>query len=153
MKQEVRSFVQPRVPRRILSGIVWIEVDEAAVNQPVADLEHIAPAAGAPLGIAGAPGPVRVLAVARSLAHDLIAAGEDPVEFGIMVRDGFDGGAHVAEEFSDLFLTPGHAPLREVHQCVGREQVDNGAATRRDAAIVETLQIFNYDLLALFVGH
>ena len=70
-----------------------------------------------------------------------------------MVRDGFDSGAHIAEEFPDLFRTPGHAPLREVDLCVGREQVENGAATRRDAAIVETLQIFDYDLLALFVGH
>jgi hypothetical protein len=46
--------LQPRVPRRIFTGIVRIEADEAAVNQPVADLEHIAPPARAPFGIAGA---------------------------------------------------------------------------------------------------
>src|ERR1700729_4073226 len=78
---------QPRVARRVLAGVVGVQVDEAALDLPVADLEHVAPPARAPVGDAGAPGPVLVLAVAGALAHDGVRAREDPVEVGVVVAD------------------------------------------------------------------
>ena len=54
---------EPGVARVVAAGVVGIEIDEAALDLPVADLEHVAPAAGTMFGHAGAPGPVATLAV------------------------------------------------------------------------------------------
>src|SRR5262249_38543720 len=88
---------EPGIALGVLRGVVGIEIDEHALDLPVADLEDIAPAAGGPVGDAGAPGAVAVLAVAGSLADDEVAAREDPVEAGVVVDDRLDGGADVAE--------------------------------------------------------
>src|ERR1700760_4339705 len=71
---------QPWVARGVLAGVVGVEVDEAALDLPVADLEDVAPATRAPFRHAGAPRAVLVLAVAGALAHHGVGPGEDPVE-------------------------------------------------------------------------
>ncbi|HYZ56312.1 MAG TPA: hypothetical protein VE733_22815 [Streptosporangiaceae bacterium] len=65
--------VEPQVTGRVPSGVVGIEVDEYPLNQPVADLEYVAPPSGAPFRDAGAPWPVAVLTVAGSLGDDDVA--------------------------------------------------------------------------------
>ena len=50
-------------------------------------------------------------------------------------------------------LPGGQPPLREVHLRVVGEQVEDAAARRRDAAVVERLQVLERDRLALLVGH
>src|SRR3954451_9435478 len=79
---------EPRVTVPVGARVVGVEVDEAALDLEVADLEHVAPAAGAPFGHARAPRPVLVLAVRGPLGHDRVAAGEDPVEVRVVVPDG-----------------------------------------------------------------
>src|SRR6185436_10033457 len=76
------SGFQPRVAGGVLSRIVGIEVDEHALDLPVADLEHVAPPPGTGLGITRPPRPVLMFAVARALGDDRVAAREDPVEVG-----------------------------------------------------------------------
>jgi hypothetical protein len=49
---------QPRVPGGVPPGVVRVEVDEAALDLPIADLECMAPAARGPLGYACPPRPV-----------------------------------------------------------------------------------------------
>src|SRR5258706_15891390 len=49
------ALLQPRIAGGVLARVIRVEVDEAALDQEVANLEHIAPAARAPLGDAGAP--------------------------------------------------------------------------------------------------
>src|SRR6476646_7474348 len=90
-------FGQPRVSLGVLARVIGVEVDEAALNLPVADLEHVAPAPRLPLGQAGPPRPVAVLAVTGPFAHDHVAAREDPVELRIVVTDRDDGAADVGE--------------------------------------------------------
>src|SRR6266700_795419 len=53
---------EPGVAGGVVAGIVGVEVNEAALDLPVADLEDVAPAARAPFGVAGAPGAVGVFA-------------------------------------------------------------------------------------------
>ena len=77
---DAASFLDPGIAGGVLAGVVGVEIDEAALDLPVADLEHVAPAAGAPFRHAGAPRPVLVLAMAGAFADDDVAAGEDPVE-------------------------------------------------------------------------
>src|ERR1700675_2683717 len=94
--------LQPGVARGIGAGIVGVEIDEAALDLPIANLEHVAPAPGAVLGDAGAPLAVLVLAVAGAFADHEITAGKDPVEVRVMMLDRFDGAADIAEQFADL---------------------------------------------------
>src|SRR5262245_42024488 len=119
--------VDPRIAGRVLARVVRVEVDEAALDLPVADLEHVAPAAGAPLGHAGAPRAVLVLAVAGAFAHHQVAAGEDPVEVREVVLNRLQRAADVAEQLADLIATGGHAPLGEIHLRVGGEQLEDRA--------------------------
>src|ERR1700759_2755712 len=65
---------QPRVAVPVLAGVGGGGGDEEALDLPIADLEHVAPASGAPLRDAGAPGAVLMLAVAGALAHDGVRA-------------------------------------------------------------------------------
>ena len=53
----------PGIAGGVLARVVGVEVDEAALDEEVADLEHVAPATRAPLRHAGAPRAVLVLAV------------------------------------------------------------------------------------------
>src|SRR3954468_18661857 len=105
---------QPRVALRVLAGVVGIEVDEAALDLEVADLEYVAPASRGPVRHAGAPRAVAVLAVARALRDDRVGAGEDPVEVGVVMADRLQRRADVAEQLPDLLLAVGEAPLGEV---------------------------------------
>src|SRR5215467_12144201 len=73
-----------------LAGIVGIEIDEAALDLPVADLEHVAPA---PAPCSGAPWTVAMLAVACPFARQDVAATEDPIEVGVVVHDRFERAA------------------------------------------------------------
>src|SRR4051812_22049640 len=83
---------QPRVSGGVLAGVVRVEVDEDPLDLPVTDLEHVAPAPGTPLRYTGPPGPVLVLSVTGALADHDVAAGEDPVEVGVVVLDLLDRG-------------------------------------------------------------
>jgi hypothetical protein len=38
-----RPITQPRIASDILAGVVGIEIDETPLDEPVANLEHIAP--------------------------------------------------------------------------------------------------------------
>ena len=93
---------QPRVPGDVLSGIIRIQIDEATPDKTVADLEHVAPSAGAPLRIAGLPRPIGMLAMACALAHDQVTAREYPIELGEMVRDRRERSADIGEQLADL---------------------------------------------------
>src|SRR5579864_6910551 len=106
---------EPWIAGGILCGIVRIQVDEAALDQPVANLEHVAPSARGPFRAAGAPGPIHMFAMARSFAHHQVAAGKDPVEMGEVVSDRFDGSAYFAEQFANLVLSRRQAPLGKIN--------------------------------------
>src|SRR6266516_6263914 len=105
---------EPGVAGGVVAGVVGVEVDEAALDLPVADLEDVAPATRSPFGGAGAPGAVGVLAVAGALAGEGVAAGEDPVEVRVVVGDRLDGAADLGEQPADLVLAGRQAPFREV---------------------------------------
>src|SRR3954470_18690589 len=94
---------EPRVARRVAARVVRIEIDEAALDLEVADLEHVAPAARGPVRHARTPRAVLVLAVGGALGDDRVAATEDPVEGRVVVPDRLDRRAHVAEQLADLF--------------------------------------------------
>src|SRR5262245_34143337 len=144
---------EPGVARGVLAGVVGVEVDEAALDLPVADLEHVAPAAGAVLGVPGPPGPVLVLAVAGPLHGQHVAAGEDPVELVVVVLDGLEGAADVAEHLADLLPAVGNAPLGEVDLGVVGEQVEDAAPVLGHPGPVERLQVLHDQRLAVVVGH
>src|SRR5580658_2510251 len=89
--------LEPRITGRIFPRIVWIKVDEAALYLPIANLEDVAPAAGAVLGSTGAPLSIAMLAFAGAFAHDKVAAREDVVVLRIVVQDGFQRAADISE--------------------------------------------------------
>src|SRR5262245_12277978 len=100
---------KPRVANRIEPGIVGIQIDETALNQEVSNFEYIAPASG--MCHAGTPGSIRMLSRAGSLDGERVAAGHDPIEGGVIMKDMLDQTAEVAEQPSDLALAGGEAPL------------------------------------------
>src|SRR3954454_6005122 len=144
---------QPWVAALVASGVVGVEVDEAALDLEVADLEDVAPAPGAPLRYARAPRPVLVLTVGGPLGDDRGAPGEDPVEVRVVVPDGLELRADVAEHLPDVLAPVGDPPLREHHLSIGGEQLKDAVSGRRHAAVVEGLQVLQRDRLALLVGH
>src|SRR5262245_11659839 len=87
--------LQPRIALNVLPGIVRVEINKTTLNLPVADLEYIAPVAGAVRGNAGAPRAVAVLAVTGPLADHEVAPREDPVEVRVVVGDRLDGPANI----------------------------------------------------------
>src|SRR5262245_20106702 len=98
MPDKARGLLcEPRVARSVLTRVIWIQVDEAALDQPVADLEYVAPPAGAPFRYPRAPGAIAVLAMAGALAYDRVATRENPIEVGVVVDNRLDRSAHVAE--------------------------------------------------------
>jgi hypothetical protein len=72
-----------------------------------------------------------VLAVAGPLHGEHVAAGEDPVEQLVVVLDGLEGAADVAEHLADLLPALGHPPLGEVDLGVVGEQVQDAAPVGR----------------------
>ena len=128
-----------------------IEVDEAALNQEVAHLEHVAPPAA--VADTGAPGAIHVQARARALAREHIGAGHHPVERRVVVQDVAQQAAEVGKELADLLLASGESPLREEHLGIVGKQIENAAAPRRHPLVVERLQVFEGHGLALLVGH
>src|SRR5689334_7352452 len=135
-----RLLLQPRIAAGVLAGVIRIEIDEAALDLPVADLEHVAPPAGAGLGHPGPPRAVAVLAVAGALADDHVAR-DHPVEVRVVVRDRLERAADVAEEPADLVAAVGDSPLGEVHLRIDGEQVEDAAAGRGRPAVVERLEV------------
>src|ERR1700681_4082043 len=147
------AAVQPGVAGGVLARVVRVEIDEAPLDLPVADLEYVTPAPGRRLGNAGPPRAVLVLSVAGPLADEHVSAGEDPVEVGVVVGDRLQGPAHVREELADLLLAAGQAPLREVHLGGVGKQGENAPAGRGPPAVVECLEILHGHRLALLIGH
>src|SRR5580704_1114721 len=145
--------LQPRIPRRVLSGVVGIEIDEAPLNLPVANLEHVAPAPGAVLRRTGAPRPVAMLTLTGAFAHHEVAAREDEVEVREVMFDRLDGAADVAEHLPDLFLAVGNTPFRKIDLRVLGEQIQDAAPVPGLSRPVEGLEIIDYDRLPLLVGH
>src|SRR4051812_29052952 len=143
---------QPGVAGGVLAGVVGVEVDEAALDEEVTDLEDVAPAARTPFGYAGPPGAVLVLAVAGALGDDQVGAGEDPGELAVVVLNGLQRAADVGEQLADL-LAGGQAPLGEHDLGVVSEQVQDAAAGGRRPGVVEGLEVLEGDRLALLVGH
>jgi hypothetical protein len=94
-----------------------------------------------------------VLAMARPLAHDEIAAREYPVEVRVVMDDGLQVAAEIAEHLADLRLAVGQALFWEMDLCVLREEIEDCATGRSHSTIVERLQIFECDRFALLVGH
>ncbi len=72
-------FPQAGVALSVGAGVVGVEVDEAALDLEVPDLEHVALAARRPIGDIGSPRTVPVLAVARAFGDQGVRAREDPV--------------------------------------------------------------------------
>src|ERR1700693_345410 len=73
-------IVEPGISRRVFSGVVGVEIDKDPLNLPIADLKDIAPAAGAMIGNASAPGTVAMLTVARPFRDEDILARKNPIE-------------------------------------------------------------------------
>src|SRR3954451_8396589 len=103
---------QPGGAVGVAARVVGVEVDEAALDEEVAHLEDVAPAPG--VRHARAPLAVVVLAVARPLARERVAAAHDPVEVRVVVADRFEAPADRAEHLADLVPAVRHPPLREV---------------------------------------
>src|SRR6202020_605878 len=119
---------QPRITLGVLGRVVGVEVDEAALDLPVADLEDVAPPARRPLRYPSPPRAVLVLAMAGALADDDVAAGEDPVEVRVMMGDRLEGRPYVGEELADLLRAIRQPPFGEVHLRVFGEQVQDASA-------------------------
>src|SRR5688572_25985988 len=142
---------EPVVTRRVETSVIGIEIDEAALNQEVADLEDIAPASR--MRHTGAPRPVLVFTGARTLDGEDVRAGHDPVERGVVVQDRFDPAAEIREELPDLLLAGRQPPLREEHLRIVGKEVENTAAGGRHPLVVEGFQVLQCHRLALLVGH
>ena len=67
-------LVEPGIVRRVFARVVGVEIDEAPVDVPIADFEHVAPATGSVLRNVGTPRPIAVLAVTRPLTGDEVLA-------------------------------------------------------------------------------
>src|SRR3954471_21486941 len=144
---------QPGVAGGVPAGVVRVEVDEAALDQEVPDLEDVAPAARTPFGHAGPPGAVLVLAVTGALDDDQVGAGEEPGELAVVVLDRLERAADVGEQLADLLLAGGQAPLGEHDLRVVGEEIQDAAAGGGGAGVVEGLEVLEGDRLALLVGH
>jgi hypothetical protein len=94
-----------------------------------------------------------VLAVAGALDGEHVAPGEDPVELVVVVLDGLEGAADVAEHLADLLPAGGNAPLGEVDPGVLGEQVQDAAPVGGHPGPVERLQVLDDQRLAVLVGH
>src|SRR5262245_43664000 len=93
---------EPGITRGVETGVVGIEIDEAALNQEVTYFEDVTPASG--VRNPGAPGAFPVLARARAFDGEDIGAGHDPVEGRVVVEDVRDAAAEVGKELKDLLL-------------------------------------------------
>src|SRR5437879_8371772 len=114
----------PRITAGVFARVVRVEVDEAALDLAVADLEDVAPASRAMLRLAGLPWPVAVLADARPLDGERVRSGHDVIERVVVVEDRFERPAYIAEHPTDLVATLRDAPLREVDLGVLGKQLE-----------------------------
>src|SRR3978361_1526019 len=131
---------QPGIAGGIPAGVVRVEVDEAALDQKVADLEDVAPSARSPLGDAGPPGAVLVLAVAGVLRDDEGRPGEDPGELRVVVLDRGQRAADVGEQLPDLIFAARQPPLGEHDLGVLGEEIQDAAAGGGCPGVVEGLE-------------
>ena len=63
-------LLEPGIARRVFARVVGVEIDEAPVDLPVSDFEHVAPATGSVLRNVRTPRPIAVPAVTRPLTND-----------------------------------------------------------------------------------
>src|SRR4030095_16770127 len=117
--------LQPRITLSIEARIIWIEVDEATLNQKVTHFEDIAPAAG--VGHAGAPRTVAMDAGACALTGENVRTGHDPVKGPVIVQDTFDESAKIREQLPDLLFASGQPPFREENLGIVRKQIEDAS--------------------------
>ena len=72
---------------------------------------------------------------------------------GVVVEDVPEQPSEIGEQLSDLLLAGRESPLGEEHLRIIGEKVQDAAAVRRHALVVERLQVLEHDGLALLVGH
>src|SRR5262245_29848018 len=88
-----RSAREPGIPLGVARRVVGVEIDEAPLDQEIANLEHVAPATCLPFVDTGAPLAIPVDTVARALAGEGVGARHDPVEMRVVVDDRLDRAA------------------------------------------------------------
>src|SRR5467141_5297104 len=142
---------EPGIALGVEAGVVGIEVDEAALDQEVANLEDVAPAAR--VCDAGAPLSVAVDTGACSFTGERVGTGHDPVERGVIVQDALDKSTKIGEQLTDLFLAGCQAPFWKENLCIVGKQVEDTLPRRCDSLVVECLQVFQRDRFSLLVGH
>src|SRR5262245_4294206 len=86
---------EPRVPGRVESGVIRIQINEAALDEEISNLEYIAPASS--MGHAGPPGSIDMSSGACSFDGKRVGAGHDPIKRGVVMENLFDKAAEVAE--------------------------------------------------------
>ena len=97
-----------------MAGVVGAEVNEAALDLLVPHLKQVSPASGGPFGVARAPRPVLVRAVAAAFDDQQVRAGHDAVEIPGVVDNRGERAADFLDPGGDLLLAVGDAPLGEV---------------------------------------
>src|SRR3954469_3061056 len=132
---------QPGIPGGVVAGVVGVQVDEAALDEEVPDLEDVAPPARAPLGHAGPPRAILVLTVTGALDDDQVRAGEEPGELAVVVLDRLQRASDIGEQSADVLLAGGQAPLGEHDLGVVGEQVQDASAGGGRAGVVEGLEV------------
>src|SRR2546428_6601474 len=114
---------EPGIALGVEAGVVGIEVDEAALDQEVPDLEDVAPAAR--VCDAGAPLSVAVDTGACAFTGERVGTGHDPVERAVIVQDALDESTKIGEQVTDLFLAGCQAPVWKENLCIVGEQVED----------------------------
>ena len=105
------SSREPRVAGRIESGVIRVQINEAALDEEISNLEDIAPASS--MCYAGPPRSIDMSSGACSFDGERVGAGHDPIKRGVVVKNMLDEAAEVAEELTDLFLTGRQTPFRK----------------------------------------
>src|SRR5689334_15263417 len=86
---------EPRVPSRVESGVIRIQINEAALDEEISNLEDIAPSSS--MGYPGTPRSIDMSSGACSFDGKRVGASHDPIKRGVVVENLLDKAAEVAE--------------------------------------------------------